>query len=447
MAARDQRSSQSGSSQPGSSQPARIRVLRIIARMNIGGPAIHASLLTRRLDPARYDSTLVYGAEEAGEGNYLGLHGQELASTIYLPELGREIRPGQDIFTLAKIVKIIKRMKPDVVHTHTAKAGAVGRVAAILCRVPVIVHTYHGHVLHGYFSPRKTQMFVGIEKMLARGTSRLLTVTPQVRDDLLAREIGRPDQYTVVPLGFDLERFEHAARFRGELRQELGLAAAVPMVGIVARLVPIKAHELFLAAAAIVLRSFPSCRFVIVGDGERRAELEAMGQRMGIASSLIFMGWRADLERIYADLDVVALTSKNEGSPVALIEGMACTRPAVATRVGGVPDVITDGVTGLLAPDGDAEAVAAGIERLLRNPALAADLAKAAHDRVMARYAATRLLKDLDRLYVDLLAQRGRAVTYPTVDPYQSTESTPDERAGTGEAARSTAANRSILTR
>lgn len=401
---------------------ARIRVLRVIARMNIGGPAIHASLLTRRLDPSRYESTLLYGAEEAGEGNYLGLHGQELQSTIYVPELGREIRPGQDIFTLAKIVKIIRRLEPDVVHTHTAKAGALGRLAAILCRVPVIVHTYHGHVLHGYFSPRKTQVFVGIEKMLARGTSRLLAVTPQVRDDLLARDIGRPEQYTVVPLGFDLERFENAARLRGELRRELGLAADVPMVGIVARLVPIKAHEVFLAAAAKVLQSVPSCRFLIVGDGERRAELEAMGQQMGIAASLIFMGWRADLARIYADLDVVALTSKNEGSPVALIEGMACTRPAVATRVGGVPDVIEDGVTGLLAPDGDAEAVAAGIERLLRDPAFAAGLASAAHDKVMARYAATRLLKDLDRMYVDLLARHGRTASYPAVDPYQLTK-------------------------
>jgi glycosyltransferase involved in cell wall biosynthesis len=397
----------------------RIRVLRVIARMNIGGPAIHTSILTRRLDPSRYESTLVYGAEDEGEGNYLGLHGQEVTNTFYLRELGRELRAGQDIVTLARLVRIIRRFRPDIVHTHTAKAGALGRAAALICRVPVIVHTYHGHVLHGYFSARKTQFFVAIEKWLARGTTRLLTVTPQVRDDLLAQRIGRPEQYTVVPLGLDLDRFQGADRLRGELRRELGLALDTPLVGIVARLVPVKAHELFLAAAVKVLERVPGCRFLVVGDGERRAELEALAGRLGIMDRVVFLGWRADLDRVYADTDVVALTSKNEGSPVALIEAMAASRPVVATRVGGVPDVIVDGSTGLLAAPGDADAVAAAILRILAEPALAHSLSHAAHVAVMERYAATRLLRDLDRLYVDLLAQQGRRAVYPHTDPYQ----------------------------
>jgi glycosyltransferase involved in cell wall biosynthesis len=397
---------------------ARIRVLRIIARMNIGGPAIHASILTRRLDPARYDSTLVYGAEDEAEGNYLSLHGQTLPDTIPLPELGREIRPVHDLATLAKLVALIRRLRPHVVHTHTAKAGAVGRLAAILCRVPVIVHTYHGHVLHGYFSPRKTQVFVAIERALARGTTRLLTVTEKVRDDLLASEIGRTDQYDVVPLGLDLERFEGAARLRGELRRELGLGPEAPLIGIIARLVPIKAHEVFLAVALKVSESFPDARFVIAGDGERRAVLEAEAQRLGLRERVVFLGWRGDLDRIYADLDVVVLTSKNEGSPVALIEAMAAERPVVSTRVGGVADVLTHDVTGVLAEDGDSDGLAAAVVRLLREPETASRMATAARVAILGRYAAPRLLRDIDRLYVRLLNERGLGATYPDVEPY-----------------------------
>lgn len=386
-----------------SAAPERIRVVRIIARLNVGGPAIHATILTQRLDPSRYASTLVAGAEDPGEGNYLALRGETLPDLVHLPELGRSIRAGQDLVTLRKLIGIIRRVRPHIVHTHTAKAGAVGRLAAMICRVPVIVHTYHGHVLHGYFSPLKTRVFVGIEQALARGSTRLLTVTDKVRDDLLGRRIGRADQYTVVPLGLDLDRFQQAAARRGELRRELGVSAETPLIGIVARLVPIKAHEVFLAAAAEVARTVPAARFVVAGDGERRAELEAEARRLGVADRVLFLGWRADLDRIYADLDVVVLTSKNEGSPVALIEAMAAARPVVSTRVGGVPDVITDGVTGLLVADGDASAVASAIVRVLQSPDLARSLAIAARDVVVDRYAASRLLDDLDRLYVTLL--------------------------------------------
>jgi glycosyltransferase involved in cell wall biosynthesis len=383
-----------------------IRVVRVIARLNIGGPAIHATLLTARLDPARFHTTLVTGSEDASEGNYLALHGREAAVEL-IPDLGREIRPLRDLRTLAALMRVIRRVRPHIVHTHTAKAGAVGRLAAALCGVPVVVHTFHGHVLRGYFSPAKTAVYRNIERGLARRTDRLLTVTDLVRDELLALGVGRPEQYITVPLGFDLAPLVHAAGRRGELRAELGVGAA-PLVGIVARLVPIKAHEIFLDAAARIRAAVPDARFLIVGDGECRQALEARVDALGLREAVRFLGWRADLDRLYADLDVVVLTSRNEGSPVALIEAMAAGVPVVSTAVGGVPDVVAHGTSGLLAPVDDAAAVAEHTVTLLRDRARALTMGGAGRSRVVATYSADRLVADIERLYDALLEPLGR---------------------------------------
>ncbi len=381
-----------------------IRVARIIARLNIGGPAIHAALLTERLDPSRYRSWLIAGSEDPHEGNYLDLRQWRVASLEKIPELGREIRGGQDLVTLVKLIRLIRRLRPHVVHTHTAKAGTLGRLAAWFCRVPVIVHTYHGHVFHGYFSPAKTRLFVAIERWLARRTTCLVAVSEQERHDVLALGIGRAGRFTVVPLGLDLDALLHAERRRGELRAELRVPDTDRLVGIVARLVPIKQHERFIEMAARLASQDPRLRFVIVGDGERRAELEGLVAAVGLSAQTHFLGWRADLDRVYADLDVVVLTSRNEGSPVALIEAMAAARPIVSTRVGGVPDVVADQTTGLLVPLGDPQALADAVRRVLDDAALAARLGAAARAAVEARYDAQRLLADVDRLYQRLLA-------------------------------------------
>ncbi len=386
-----------------------IRVVRIIARLNVGGPAIHATLLADRLDPARFRTTLVTGAEAASEGNYLSLHGGGPRDLVQIPELGREISGARDLGSLRALMGVIRRERPHVVHTHAAKAGALGRVAAALCRVPVVVHTYHGHVLRGYFSPRKEQVYRGIERALARVTDELIAVTPRVRQELLDMGIGRPDRFSVVPLGFDLERFADAAAHRGELRSELGVPAEAPMVGIVARLVPIKAHEVFFAAARRLHAARPDMRFVVVGDGERRAELEQLVTTSGLQGVTHMLGWRADLARIYADLDVVALTSRNEGSPVALIEAMACGRPVVSTRVGGVPDVVRDGETGWLVDMDDADALAERVMDVLDLPDRGAEVAAAARRAVHDTYGADRLVGDVEALYDRLLRRKGLA--------------------------------------
>jgi glycosyltransferase involved in cell wall biosynthesis len=383
----------------------RVRVLRIIGRLNVGGPAIHTTLLTDRL-PARYASTLVAGSVEAHEGDFLALRGLGVSGLRLLPELGREIRGRQDVIALAKLVRLMRDLRPQVVHTHTAKAGTLGRVAAALCRVPVVLHTFHGHVLQGYFSPVRTRVFLGIERALARRTDCLVAVSPRVRTDLLSLGIGRPEAFDVVPLGLDLDRFTRADRHRGQLRSDLGLPPGVPLVGIVARLVAIKRHEVFLEAAARVAQG-NQAHFVIVGDGERRAELERIAAEPRLESRVHFLGWRADLERLYADFDVVALTSQNEGSPVALIEAMAAARAVVSTSVGGVPDVVTDGVTGRLVPADDPATLGAAIDELLASPSLRDRLGHAARTHVLARYGADRLVADIDALYTRLLRAKG----------------------------------------
>jgi glycosyltransferase involved in cell wall biosynthesis len=387
--------------------PARIRVLRVIARLNVGGPALHAVLLTERLDPGRYEARLATGRVGHAEGDYLDLHGSVPRGLVSIDALGRDVRGGRDWSAFWQLVRLIREFRPHVVHTHTAKAGALGRLAAALCRVPVVVHTYHGHVFDGYFSPLRTRLVVAAERALAWRATALIAVTERVRREVLAHGIGRPDRVVVVPLGLDLDTMQAAPARRGELRAELGLTAATPLVGIVARLVPIKAHETFLQAARDVAAARPDAVFLVAGDGERRGALEAMAGELGLGGRVRFLGWRADLDRLYADLDVVVLTSKNEGSPVALIEAMAAGRPVVSTRAGGVEDVVTDQVTGRVVPVGDAAAVARAVVGLLDDPGGAARLGEAARAAVVGRFGSRRLVGDIDALYQRLLAARG----------------------------------------
>ena len=262
----------------------RVRVLRIISRMNVGGPALHALLLNERLDPARYDSRLVAGQVGDAEGDYLTLHGAAPERFVSLPALGREVEGWRDWSAFWSLVRLMRSFRPHVVHTHTSKAGALGRIAATLCRVPVVVHTYHGHVFDAYFSPLKTRLVVAAERVLARGASALVAVTARVRRDVLARGIGGANQVVVVSLGLDLDPLVAAPARRGELRRELGLPPGTPLVGIVARLVPVKAHEVFLAAAKAIAPVRPDIVFLIVGDGERRAELETAARTAASAT-------------------------------------------------------------------------------------------------------------------------------------------------------------------
>jgi glycosyltransferase involved in cell wall biosynthesis len=386
----------------------RIKVLRVIARLNIGGPAIHVVLLTAGLDRAHFESALVSGSENPGEGSMLDYARSHGVEPIIIPEIVGEFSLGpRELKAVLQLYRMIRRERPHIVHTHTAKAGFVGRLAARLARVPVVVHTFHGHVLHGYYSPRKTYLLRRMERLLAGVSDRIIAVSEQVKRDLVSYGVAPAGHIQVVPLGLELGPFLKSVEWQGAFRRELRMDGRERLIGIVGRIFPIKNHRLFLEAAARVAKEDALARFIIVGDGVLRPEIEAYARDLGLVDRLIFTGWRRDLPRIYADLDVLAVTSNNEGTPVSAIEAMASGCPVVATRVGGLPDLIDEGETGYLVPPGDAAAVASALARLLTNTENARRMGQAARAAVQKRYAAERLISDVAGLYRDLLGGKG----------------------------------------
>ena len=383
--------------------------MRIITRLNVGGPSYQAIYLSERL-AGSFETDLLAGRVGAREGSLESLAGERGVAPRKIPGLGREIHPLRDIATLQRVYREIRRFKPDIVHTHLAKAGTVGRLAARLARTPVVIHTYHGHVFHGYFGPAMSRAVVRIERGLARLTDRLVVLGEAQEREILGFGVGTPAQMVRIPLGLELEPFLAAERLRGELRSELGMSPDTPLVGIVARLVPVKAHRLFLDAARRIAREAPGARFVLVGDGELRAELEAEVARCG-PEGVQFLGFRSDLAKVYADLDVVVLTSVNEGLPVSVIEALASARPVVATAVGSVGDLVTDGVTGRLVPSGDAPALAGAVGELLRDPEGGRAMGLAGRAHVYPRLSIERLVQDIRGLYEGLLASCPRRRT------------------------------------
>jgi glycosyltransferase involved in cell wall biosynthesis len=404
-----------------SSRVDRVKVVRVIARLNIGGPAIHVINLTAGLDPTRFESMLVTGTESRGEGSMLDLARARGVTPVIIPGMVGEATLNQrDLKALLALYRLFRRERPHIVHTHTAKAGVLGRVAARLAGVPVVVHTYHGHVLHGYYSPLWNWLLRRAERGLGLLSDRLVTVSEQVKRDLVRYHVAGAEKITVIPLGLDLEPFLASAGLRGKLRRELGLSNGEPLVGIVGRIFPIKNHRLFLEAAARVAAELDSARLLVVGDGILRPAMEDYARALGIAHRVVFAGWRRDLPLIYPDLDVLVVSSNNEGTPVSAIEAMAAGCPVVATRVGGLPDLITDSETGCLVPPRDPAALAAGILRVLRDRETARGLGEAAQAVVAERFTVERLCRDVEGLYTELLARKGIATSSPVLEQAQT---------------------------
>lgn len=388
----------------------RTRVLRVITRLNVGGPSIQAVKLSSALTSLGFDTRLVHGRVGPGEGDMEYLLQQERVEATFLPTLQRSIAPIDDLRTLFQLLGHMHRFRPNVVHTHMAKAGLLGRVAAWLFNIThprsraIVVHTYHGHVLEGYFSRATTALFIALERGLARVTDVLIAVSPRVGDELAnAYRIGVAARYQVVRLGIELDPFERVDdESRRRAREALNIPAGAPVVSTVGRLTAIKQHSLFLDVAARVRATHPDAVFLIAGDGELRGDLETQAARLGIAPNVRFLGWRRDLTTIYGASDVFLLTSRNEGTPVALIEAMASGVAGVATDVGGVRDVLDD--ADLVHPFGDTAGLAESVLLLLRDPVRRRTAAATGRETVLARFRFVRLRDEIAALYRKLLA-------------------------------------------
>ena len=385
-----------------------VRVLRVIARLNVGGPALHVAYLSSGLAHHGYETTLVAGDVAPGEESMEQVAVERGVEIVRLPGLSRELSPIRDLASVWRLAGIIRRVKPDVIHTHTAKAGAVGRAAALLSghRRAVVVHTFHGHVLKGYFGSAGSLVFRGIETALARVTDRLVAVSPEVRDELVAMKVAPLEKFEVIRLGIDLEPRVTFAGDRDEERRRLGIPGGKFVVGWFGRMTAVKRTDDLLTTLAGLRERGVDALLLLVGDGADRALLEQRAHDLGIARSCLFLGYQEDVARWYAVCDAVVLTSANEGTPVTIIEALAAAKPVVSTNVGGVGDVVDEGETGFLVRRGDTHALAERLAVLAREPERAKRMGEAGRKLVLERYAVSRLVADVDDLYRRLLTGR-----------------------------------------
>ena len=387
-----------------------IRVLRVIARLNVGGPALHVAYLSAGLQERGYETTLVAGELARGEESMAAVAEGRGVEVLAVSELHREVSPVRDLVAAFRLAGLIRKLRPHVVHTHTAKAGAVGRVAVLLSGVrprPIVVHTFHGHVLRGYFGPLQESGFRLLERLLARGTDALVAVSPQVRDDLVGLGVAPADRFVVVRLGIELEeRVGGDGDARARARQLLGVPDDRFLVGWMGRMTAVKRTDDVLLAFKELRDRGVDAGLCLVGDGPDRDGLEERAYELGIARHLFSLGYQDAVADWYAAFDVLILPSANEGTPVSVIEALAARRPVVATDVGGVSDVVRDGVDGFLVEAGDTSALAERLAVLAGDEALRTRMGEAGRERVLRRYAVSRLVDDVDRLYRSLLATR-----------------------------------------
>jgi glycosyltransferase involved in cell wall biosynthesis len=377
-----------------------LRVMRVIARMNVGGPAVQVSGLMRHLPQDEFDQRLYTGWCADDEADYLETQAPDVDATR-IDGLGRAIRPGEDALALGSLVRAMREFRPHIVHTHTAKAGVLGRAAVKASGVgSASVHTFHGHLLHGYFSSAKTKAVIGIERLLARSTDRLVAVGAQVRDDLLAAGIGRPEQYAIIPPGLELP----GALSQEEARRALGIRPGDPTVDFIGRLTSIKRPDRFVEIVRRVARTYPGVQFVVAGEGDESGVVRSAAESLPIT----MLGWRSDVENVLAASDAVLLTSDNEGTPLSLIQAAMSGLPVVASDVGSVSDVVVAGQTGWLAPADDF-ALATATAEMLADPAEARRRGLAAKERADRLYGVQRLADDHARIYREIAATRSRA--------------------------------------
>ncbi|NNC95603.1 MAG: glycosyltransferase [Chitinophagales bacterium] len=389
------------------------RILRIINRLNLGGPTYNASYLSKYLAP-EFETMLVAGQKDDTEASSNYIPESMGLQPVLIENMRREISPVNDYRAYLEIKRLIKKFKPDIVHTHAAKSGALGRLAAYNMNVPVILHTFHGHVFHSYFNRLKTRVFLEIERNLATKSSKIIAISQQQKKELCQEfRIAEPDKFEVIPLGFDLNKFQKGIEVkRKDFRTQYKIDDDEIAVGIIGRIVPVKNHGLFLnAIKSISSKTGKKVRYFIIGDGEDTGKIQQQATDLGIdwnwkgerKSLLTFTSWIKDIDVANAGLDIVTLTSLNEGTPVSLIEAQAANKPIVATEVGGVEDIIKPGETGLLCKSGDQSSFSGLLLDLIENENKRLKMGHSGYSHVSKNYSYNRLVEDMRELYLRLL--------------------------------------------
>jgi glycosyltransferase involved in cell wall biosynthesis len=396
--------------------PTPIRIARIVSRLAVGGAARHVCCLTAQLDPLKFRSWLICGRPDNGERDGFEIAAGAGVTPIYIDQLKRKLG-FSDLTASFKLNRLLGTIKPQIIETHTAKAGAVGRGTALLRFLatrerPRLIHVFHGHVFHDYFNAPVTKAFIALERQLANLTDMIITVGPTVRRQLVEQyHIAQADKVRVVPLGLDFDWLDDLPRHRGWLRARVGASDSTVIFGFVGRLATIKNPRMVLRAFARMQRQEQlDARLVVVGDGELADSLKTLARELAIDDRTLFCGWILDRAQIFSDFDVTCLSSLNEGTPVCLIESIAARVPVLATRVGGVEDVVTEGRDGELVKSDDEEALAAAMSRAAHNRiTLSAQRAASIRDE----YSVPRLVKDTGNLYEELLQNNRSCARLP----------------------------------
>ncbi|HIE30269.1 TPA: glycosyltransferase family 1 protein [Candidatus Poribacteria bacterium] len=389
--------------------PQKLRVLQIITRLDKGGAPEVVMLLAEKLNKEKISTQIISGLTIHPQQDIDAYEKRTGVQIHFIPSLRRQPSLVKDVLALITLYLAIRRINPDIVHTHTSKAGILGRIAAALCKVPIIIHSPHGHVFYGYFGRLQNSFILLVERLTALLTDRIITLTQQGKRDHVRARIAPPEKFVPIHCGIDLSRFSDVEVSQKEKRQELNIPEFSPIVGTVSRLEPIKGQEYFIQSSALVARKYPDTTFVVVGDGLLEAKLKQMANDLGIRKNLLFLGYRQDVPELMSIFDIFVLPSLNEGLGRVLIEAMAAGKPVVATRVGGIPDVVLDEVTGLLAPPRNSHRLAEFVLRLLENKDLAHKMGRAGKIRAAA-FDVRRMVEKTETLYQQLAMKLCNAI-------------------------------------
>lgn len=395
------------------------KILRIHNRLIVGGPSHNVTLLTAYLSP-EFETRLLVGKKDPAEKDATYIADQLGLVPVEIKEMRRSVLPFYDIIAYFKIKKIIREYKPDIVHTHASKSGAVGRLAARSCRVPLIVHTFHGHVFHSYFSPVISKAIVRIERFFARRTDAIIAISDSQKHELTeVYKIAPAEKVFTIPLGFNLDKYSiDQDKKKIIFQNKYGFTDNEIIVGIIGRLVPVKNHEMFLEMAAIVKsKTNKDVRFAIIGDGESRPAIEKKAGDLGLSYSyfitnpkqktdVLVTSWETEIDQALAGLDIVVLTSHNEGTPVSLIEAQSACIPVVSTNVGGVEDIVIHGETGFITEVSEVNLFAEYVIKLIEEKPLRERMGKCGHENVVKRYSKQRLINDMRSLYLSFLNRK-----------------------------------------